>query len=54
MRDEKKERQGGKGISQRHTGEKKKKQEEENLRVLIRCDRCEMHHNLSDVRCQVQ
>ena len=30
-----------------------KKQEEENLRVLIRCDRCEMHHNLLDVHCQV-
>lgn len=34
--------------SKEHTGES-----EENLWVLIRCDRCEMHYNPSGVHCQL-
>lgn len=49
----KKDREGRESVKGTQ-GRRKKKQEEENLRVLIRCDRCKMHHNLSDVRCQVQ
>lgn len=47
--------EGKKGRNGNQSKEQRgKKQQEGNLGVLIRCDRCEMHHNPSDVHCQVQ